>query len=119
MSEWDIGPVSSSSPKKGGWHWPLTLLALILVSGLSIGMSFLTRDVPNRPIWMMGLLFMVPAGAMFFAAMLMEFATGAMTEKLSRPTQIKVAIIATALTFLVGCLFDAVYIYGGYFQESG
>lgn len=96
-----------------GWYFPLTLLGLVLVGGLSILMCFLTKNVADRPVWMMGLIFMVPAGAMFFSAMLLEFKTGVMTPSTSRKPQVIVAIVATLLTFLVGCICDAIYLYGG------
>lgn len=96
----------------GSWFFPLTLLGLALVGGLAILMCFLTRGVKDRPLWMMGLIFMVPAGAMFFSAMLLEFKTGVMTPSTSRRPQVIVAVVATLLTFLVGCIFDAIYLYG-------
>lgn len=101
-----------------GWHWVLTVLCLVLVAGLSFLMAFLTKDVPNRPIWMMGLIFMVPAGAMFLGAMIMEFGTGAMTPAMIRGTQMKIAALATAATMAVGCICDAVYLKGGYVADS-
>ena len=60
----DAGENNSSSGKKDrpgscGWHWQLTLLSLLLVSGLSFLMAYLTRDVAERPIWLMGLIFTI------------------------------------------------------------
>ena len=119
----DAGENNSSSGKKDrpgtcGWHWQLTLLSLLLVSGLSFLMAYLTRDIVERPIWLMGLIFMIPVGAMFFSAMALEFAQGAMTPSVSRKTQMKVAALATAATFLVASACDAVYLYGGYVADS-
>lgn len=105
------------TPGAYGWHWPLTLLSIVLVSGLSFLMAFLTKGVQERSVWLMGLIFMVPAGALFLAAMSMEFAIGAMTPKVSRPVQIRTAAIATAATFLVACLCDAIYLFGGFVGE--
>ena len=102
----------------GGWHWLLTLLSLGLVGGLSFLMAFLTKDVQERPVWMMGLIFAVPAGAMFFSAMLLEFTTGAMTPAVSRISQVRVAAAATLATFLVACLCDGVYLLGGFVGDS-
>lgn len=107
-----------SKPGNYGWHWPLTLLSLLLVGGLSFLMAFLTKDVPERPLWLVGLIFMVPAGAMFLSAMIMEFSLGAMTPSVSRAAQIRVAAIATAATLLVGCLCDGIYLYGGFVGDS-
>lgn len=101
-----------------GWHWALTLLSLVLVSGLSFLMAVLTKDVQDRSVWLMGLIFMVPAGAMFLAAMIMEFSLGAMTPSTSRRAQTIIATAATLATFLVACLCDAIYLYGGFIGES-
>ena len=102
----------------GGWYWPLTVLSLVLVGGLSFLMAFLTKDVQERPVWLMGLVFLVPAGAMFFSAMLLEFTTGAMTPSVSRGAQMKVSAAATLATFLVACLCDGVYLFGGFAGDS-
>jgi hypothetical protein len=109
---------TGSRPGNCGWHWPLTLLSLVLVGGLSFLMAYLTRNVPERPVWLVGLIFMVPAGALFLSAMIMEFSMGAMTPSVSRSAQVKVAAIATAATLLVGCLCDAIYLYGGFVGDS-
>ena len=103
---------SKRTSLRGEWFFPLTILGLCLVGGLSILMCFLTRGVKDRPLWLMGLIFMVPAGAMFFSAMLLEFKTGAMTPSTSRKPQVIVAVVATLLTFMVGCVCDAIYLYG-------
>lgn len=104
---------------KGKWHVLLTVLCLVMVGGLSLLMCYLTKDIKNRPIWLMGLIFMVPAGAMFFGALLMEFNTNAMTPQKSRKPQVIIAIIATLATLLVGCLCDAIYLLGGYVRDAG
>jgi len=123
MSEFDFNDESTMRSGSGarqakrgshrGWYFPLTILGLVLVGGLSILMCFLTKDVKDRPLWLMGLIFMVPAGAMFFSAMLLEFGTGVMTPATSRKPQVIVAVVATLLTFMVGCICDAIYLYGG------
>lgn len=118
MSEFDFygdtggNKNSSRRVSRGSWFVPLTVLGLCLVGGLSLLMCFLTKDVKDRPVWLMGLIFMVPAGAMFFSAMLLEFKTGAMTPSTSRRPQVIVAVVATLLTFMVGCICDAIYLYG-------
>ena len=111
---------SSGSTGKGGagWHWLLTLVSLLLVSLFSFLMAYLTKDVPERPIWLMGLIFMVPVGAMFFSAMTLEFSLGAMTPAVSRASQLKVAVAATLATFVVACACDAIYLYGGFVGDS-
>ena len=114
----DSAPAPSAKPSSHGWHWQLTLLSLVLVSGLSFLMAYLTKDIQERPIWLMGLIFMVPAGAMFFSAMYLEFTTGVMTPSVSRSSQVKVAVAATVATFLVACLCDGLYLLGGFVGDS-
>ncbi len=114
--DFDFGGQSSGKPPVrtggGGWHWLLTLVALVTVSLLSLGMAFLTKDVEERPVWMMGLIFMVPTAALMLAAMMVESATSAMTPGTSRGPQMKVAIAATIATFLVGVICDLIYLQG-------
>lgn len=94
----------------GGWHWVLTLMSLLIVSGLSFLMAWLTKDVANRPVWMMGLVFAVPMAAMFFSNLLVEYQTSAMTPSYVRKSQLLVAVIAVAGTFLIGSMCDLVYL---------
>lgn len=94
----------------GGWHWVLTLMSLLIVSGLSFLMAYLTKDVTNRPVWMMGLIFAVPMAAMFFSNLLVESQTQAMTPSYVRRSQLLVAILATVGTFLIGSMCDLVYL---------
>ncbi len=103
---------SSVPQKKGRWHVILTAAALVTVAALSLGMAFLTRNVEERPVWMMGLIFMVPAAALMLGCMMVESATSAMTPGESRTPQTIVALSAVAATFLVGCLCDLVYLSG-------
>ncbi|MBR2661539.1 MAG: hypothetical protein IKE15_09080 [Clostridia bacterium] len=116
--QFDAEPAKPQKRPSGKWFWPLTLLSAVLVGGLSFFMAWLTKDIQDRPVWMMGLIFMVPAGAMFFSAMLLEFSTCAMTPSLSRSSQLKVAVAATLATFLVACLCDGIYLFGGYAGDS-
>ena len=74
-------------PGSGGWHWLLSIVAIVIVSALSMGMAYLTRTVEERPVWMMGLIFMVPTAALMIAVMMVEKATSAMTPSTSRRPQ--------------------------------
>jgi len=103
---------TSPSPGSGGWHWLLTLVALVTVGVFSMGMAWLTRDVDERPVWMMGLIFMVPTAALMIAAMMVESATSAMTPGTSRGPQLRLALIATLATFVVAVICDLVYLQG-------
>ena len=110
--EWGDTPRSSGPVTMGGggWHWLLTIVAVVTVGLLSMGMAWLTRDVDERPVWLMGLIFMVPAGALMFAAMTVEGATSAMTPGTSRAPQIKIAVAATVATLIVACICDLLYL---------
>ncbi len=110
--EWG-NPAPYSTPVSkggGGWHWLLTLVAVVTVGLLSMGMAWVTRDVDERPVWMMGLIFMVPAGALMFAAMMVESATSAMTPGSSRKPQVIIAVCATLATLVVACICDLLYL---------
>ena len=113
FDEWADGTPSGSSQKRagsGGWHWLLSVVAIVIVSLFSFAMAYLTRRVEERPVWMMGLIFMVPTAALMLAALLVEGATSAMTPGTSRKPQIIAAIAATIITFLVGCICDLIYL---------
>ncbi len=103
-----------NKPSSGPWYWPLTLLSALLVSVLSMLMAYLTAQIPERSPLLMGLIFMVPAGTMFFSAMLLEFKSGAMTPSYTRRNQVLVACLATVLTFACGSLCDLFYTLGGH-----
>ena len=108
--DWGERRPTASSVGTGGWHWLLTLVAIVIVAGLSMGMAWLTRNVEERPIWMMGLIFMVPTAALMLAAMLVESATSAMTPGTSRRPQLIIAAAATVATFIVACICDWIYL---------
>ena len=115
MQNDDFGYSQSSQPTaqrtgQGGWHWLLSIVAILIVGLFAFGMSFLTKHVEERPVWMMGLIFMIPTAALMIAAMLVEGATSAMTPSSSRGPQLKLAIIATVATFLVGYICDLIYL---------
>ena len=95
---------------RGPWHWGLTLLALLIVGGLSFLMAYLTKDIEKRPALLMGLIFAVPMAAMFLASLLLECRTCAMTPSFLRRTQAIIALVAVAATFCVGTLCDWIYL---------
>lgn len=111
----DSGPGSGAGtplPGSGGWHWLQTLVSVVIVGLLSTACAYLTRNVEERPVWMMGLIFMVPTAAMMAATLLVERVTSAMTPVTSRRPQLILAVTATVLTFIVACICDLVYLYG-------
>jgi len=95
---------------RGPWHWALTLLALLIVGGLSFLMAYLTKDIEKRPALLMGLIFAVPMAAMFLASLLLEQRTCAMTPSFLRKTQAIIALVAVVATFCVGTLCDWIYL---------
>ena len=111
--EWQSQPNNGNvRVGSGGWHWLLSLVSIVIVTLFSMGMAWLTRWVDERPVWMMGLIFMVPTGALMLATMLVEGATSAMTPGTSRKPQIRLAIIVTIATFLVAVICDLIYLQG-------
>ena len=116
MDEWgtsDLQPTpgKASNHRTGGWCVSLSILSLLIGGSLTALMVWLSRDMPSRPIWIMGLIFMVPVAAVFAAAILLDGITNAMTPSTSRGDQLKVAAGAIAATFLIGCLCDGIYLY--------
>ena len=103
---------SAGPAGRGGWHWLQTLVALAIVGLLSMACAYLTRNVEERPIWMMGLIFMVPTAALMAATILVEKHTSAMTPSSSRKPQYILAVTATVLTFVVACICDLIYLMG-------
>ena len=115
FDDWSDSTSSGASQSRmgsGGWHWLLSAVAIVTVALFSFAMAYLTRNVEERPVWMMGLIFMVPTAALMLAAMLVEGATSAMTPGTSRKPQIIAALAATIITFLVGCICDLIYLEG-------
>lgn len=120
FESWDSGSGFENSdtqqnqnllPGRGGWHWLQTIVALSTVGLLSMICVYLTRNVEERPVWMMGLIFMVPTAALMAATILVERITSAMTPVSSRRPQIVLAVTATVSTFVVACICDLIYLY--------
>lgn len=97
---------------RGPWYWPLTIMAFMIVGGLSFLMAYLTKDIPDRNPLLMGLIFAVPMAAMFLASLLLEHRTCAMTPSFLRKTQAIIALGAVVATFGVGTLCDWIYLHG-------
>lgn len=102
----------------GSWCRILTVLSLVLGFGLTIILSFLTKDVQNRPIWMMGLIFTVPIAGVMFAGFLVDKAGNVMTPPTSRASQLRVTAITLAAVFLLASLCDGIYLYGGFSADA-
>lgn len=90
-------------PGQGGWHAMLTLLCLISTTAVSFLMAWLTRDIPQRSAWLLGLTFALPAAAVMFSALFLEQATAAMTPSFSRNGQLGVSLAVVVACFIVGC----------------
>ena len=102
-------PAASGGIKAGGWHWVMTLVCLATVAALAFLMAWLTKDIVNRPSWVIGAIFTVPTLGMFAAALLVERKMSAMTPNTSRKIQYLMAVIAILATFAVGCVCDLIY----------
>ena len=102
-------PSPSAGGPAGSWHWLMTLVCLVTVAALSFLMAWLTKDILNRPSWIIGAIFTVPTLGMFLAALLLERKMSVMTPVSSRKMQYFVALIAILATFAVGCVFDIIY----------
>ena len=110
-TDWDL-PSTPNKFEAGGWHWGMTLVCLFTVTVFSFLMALLTKNIVNRPSWIIGAIFTVPTLGLFSAALLLERKTSAMTPNTSRKMQYFAALIAIVATFAVGCIFDLLYQHG-------
>ena len=99
----DGGTPPSCGNSGGRWHVMLTLLCLALTVVVSFLMAWLTRYMPSRGIWLLGLTFAAPAFTVVCSALVLEMATGAMNPSYSRMGQAGVALAVVIACFIVGC----------------
>ena len=104
----------SSAPQKqqrnggGGLHIPLALLSLLLTAGVSFGMAWLTRDIPQRGALLLGCTFALPALTVMLTALVLEKMNSAMTPSYSRKGQLGVAAVTVLVCFIIGCFGEVV-----------
>ena len=108
----DTLPPSPTQPGKGSWHIALTVISLLAASLASVLLAFTTQGIQQRPAWLMGLIFMVPAAAVLIGALIVEDQTAAMTPRFNRGAQAAVALITAVVSFMIGCLGDVLYLHG-------
>lgn len=126
MNNWDNSsmfdmtepPMTDNRPGKGKWCVVLTVLSLVLGLGLTVLMCFLTRNVQNRPIWMMGLIFTVPVAGVMFAGYLTDRAGNVMTPSSTRSAQLAVIAVTCAAVFGLACICDGIYLGAGLSAEA-
>jgi hypothetical protein len=108
---WDDGGqpslVESTNP---GLHWLLTLLSLVFAGGTAFLMAWLTRDMNNRSVPLVGLMFVAPVAVLTLTALYLEHMSSLMTPQFSRRAQMVLALAASAAVFLVGCLAQLSYV---------
>lgn len=109
MSEWDFenqdtgSSGSSGKPSAGPWDWAMTLVALLSVTAVSFLTARLTKDVPLRPFWMLGLSFAAPVATLLLSVFLKEKASSSMTPSTSRGAQLALVGCSILAAVVVGC----------------
>lgn len=108
MSEWDDNfsqnPGNEKTKEaKGSWDALLTVFALAATTAVSFLVSWLTRDIGSRPVWMLGGSFAAPAAALMGSVLLKEKIWPAMTPASSRKAQIGLSFCTIAAAAVVGC----------------
>lgn len=111
MSEWDEGqqekPGKQKTVSSGKWDAGMTVAALISTAAASFLVSYLTRDIATRPIWLLAICFAAPVAALMLAVFLKEKASSSMTPSSSRGAQFALAISSVIVAALVGCFCQA------------
>ena len=111
MSEWDFDEGTAASKKaqgfqSGNWDGLLTAVAFLAVAAVSFFMAWITRSIPSRPFWLLGLLFAAPVAALMLSVFLKEKATSSMTPNTSRNAQLVLVLCSILAAFLVGCFCE-------------
>lgn len=99
---WEDQAAPPSVKGGGGWHLLLSFVTLLGAAGVAFLAAWLSKDIPDRPWWMLGLIFMLPAMMTVLGAYIVESMTSAMTPRFNRRAQLLVALALTALTFITG-----------------
>ena len=111
MSEWDEGqqekPGKQKTVSSGKWDAGMTVAALVSTVAASFLVSYLTRDIATRPIWLLAICFAAPVAALMLAVFLKEKASSSMTPSSSRGAQFALAISSVIVAALVGCFCQA------------
>lgn len=107
MSEWDEPGKASRSNKHsftaGPWDVGMTIAALLAVASAAFLVSYLTKDIATRPVWLLAICFAVPVAALMLAVFLKEKASSSMTPSSSRGAQFALAVGTVFAAALVGC----------------
>ena len=109
MSEWDFDQSvngksgNSKTFQAGKWDVALTAVALVAVTAVSFLVAWLTKDIPSRPFWMLGLCFAAPVAALMLSVFLKEKASSTMTPSTSRKAQLILAGCTVLAAAVVGC----------------
>ena len=87
----------------GKWDGILTLVALLATGLVSFGIAWLTKDIPSRPFWLLGICFAAPVAALMLAVFLKEKVNPTMTPSTSRKAQLVLALCSVTAAAAVGC----------------
>ena len=109
MSEWDYEDQGTGTSGRaagqpaGSWDAGMTAAALAAVTAVSFLTAWLTKDVPSRPFWMLGLCFAAPVVALLSSVFLKEKISSSMTPSTSRNAQMILIACSILAAAVVGC----------------
>ena len=110
MSEWDEDLFPDLKKEKenreavsGSWDVLMTVFTLGATAGAAFLMTYLTKDTPSRPFWLMALCFAVPVALLMFSAWLKEKMLPSMTPNCSRNAQMILVLCSILAAAVVGC----------------
>ncbi len=109
MSEWDFEEFGGDQSKgsrnilSNQWDIVMTVVTFFAVTLVSFLMAWLTKDIPSRPLWMLGLCFAAPVTALLLSAFAKEKVSSSMTPSTSRKAQMGLVCCSILVAFVVGC----------------
>lgn len=109
MSEWEFEEFGGDQKKvskdqsSNQWDIMMTIVTFFAVTIVSFLITWLTKDIPSRPFWMLGLCFAAPVTALLLSAFIKEKVSSSMTPSTSRKAQLGLVCCSILVAFIVGC----------------
>lgn len=115
---WDDRQNAPKISGSGSWNGKLTAVSFFAAAAAAVLIQWLSMVTQDLDTVLVGLWFFCPVAAVLFSAFVLEYSTSAMTPRFSRTGQAIVALIASAVVFLIGCLGQISYLSFSYHQNN-
>ena len=115
---WDDGQDAPKLSTTGSWNGKLTAVSFFAATAAAVLIQWLSLSALDLDVVQVGLWFFCPVAAVLFSAFVLEYSTSAMTPRFSRTGQAIVALVASAMVFLMGCLGQISYLSFTYHQNN-